>query len=348
VHWDLVIQNLNHFSKLVIFDIKLKIINMLSNNILIMPRKQTKEEFIKKSNEKHNYYYDYSKVIYINNSTKIIIICPTHKDFLQNPNNHMRGSGCIKCAKEQQSNRLRKTKEQFILEANLIYNDFFNYEKVIYTSNKQEVIITCPNHGDFSVQPQHHLKNVACKKCRKEHININFIKKVNKIHNNYFSYKNTFYKRNRDKIVITCPKHGDFKQKAQHHLDGYNCPKCSMNMCSKKQIKWLKIKRIVDNTHIQHYLNDTEYYIKQIKRNIDGYSNKLNKIYEFHGDYWHGNPKKYKCDDINPTCKKKYGDLYNNTIKKINKIKNLGYIVEEMWEYEWDLRQKLLKDIRNL
>ena len=45
----------------------------------------TKEEFIKKSNEKHGEgRYDYSKVKYVNNTTEVIIICPIHGDFPQN------------------------------------------------------------------------------------------------------------------------------------------------------------------------------------------------------------------------------------------------------------------------
>lgn len=40
-----------------------------------------KENFIKKANETHNNYYDYSKVEYVNTHTKVLIICPEHGEF---------------------------------------------------------------------------------------------------------------------------------------------------------------------------------------------------------------------------------------------------------------------------
>ncbi|MBD2627951.1 GIY-YIG nuclease family protein [Trichormus variabilis] len=58
------------------------------------------EEFIRKAQIKHEYKYDYSQVIYINNSTKVAIICPDHGLFHQQPNNHLRGNQCPQCSKE--------------------------------------------------------------------------------------------------------------------------------------------------------------------------------------------------------------------------------------------------------
>ena len=55
------------------------------------------EEFIKRSNEVHKNFYNYSKVIYVNTDTKVDIICPKHGIFQQTPHNHMNGSTCRKC-----------------------------------------------------------------------------------------------------------------------------------------------------------------------------------------------------------------------------------------------------------
>jgi len=53
--------------------------------------------FIKKSNIIHNYKYNYSEVEYINNKTKVKIICPKHGIFNQKPNDHLMGHGCPIC-----------------------------------------------------------------------------------------------------------------------------------------------------------------------------------------------------------------------------------------------------------
>jgi len=58
----------------------------------------TTEEFIAKSRAIHGNKYDYNKVEYINNHTKIIIICPVHGEFEQKPNSHLRGNGCPICS----------------------------------------------------------------------------------------------------------------------------------------------------------------------------------------------------------------------------------------------------------
>ena len=59
----------------------------------------TKEEFIKKAREVHGDKYEYSKVEYVNGSTKVCIICnkPNHGEFEQRPADHIKGNGCPKC-----------------------------------------------------------------------------------------------------------------------------------------------------------------------------------------------------------------------------------------------------------
>ena len=60
-------------------------------------QKIDKEEFIRRAREIHGDKYNYSKVDYINNYTKVIITCPEHGDFEQLPHSHLKGNGCRKC-----------------------------------------------------------------------------------------------------------------------------------------------------------------------------------------------------------------------------------------------------------
>ena len=62
-------------------------------------RKSTQEEFIAKAREVHGEKYDYSKVEYINNRTKVCIICPIHGEFWQTPSNHLHGYECKECGR---------------------------------------------------------------------------------------------------------------------------------------------------------------------------------------------------------------------------------------------------------
>lgn len=72
-----------------------------------MPRKLTKEEFIEKAQKVHGDKYDYSKVDYVNNSTKVCILCKKHGTFWQTPNHHLNGHACQKCKGEQVSKSLK-------------------------------------------------------------------------------------------------------------------------------------------------------------------------------------------------------------------------------------------------
>lgn len=57
-----------------------------------------KEEFVEKAIKIHGNKYDYSKVEYVNNKTKVCIICPEHGEFWQAPDKHInRKHGCPKC-----------------------------------------------------------------------------------------------------------------------------------------------------------------------------------------------------------------------------------------------------------
>ena len=64
-----------------------------------MPKRKTKEEFIKEATEKHEGKYDYSKVEYVNAKTKVCIVCSKsgHGEFWQTPADHTRGIGCSTC-----------------------------------------------------------------------------------------------------------------------------------------------------------------------------------------------------------------------------------------------------------
>lgn len=66
-----------------------------------MSKRRTKDEFIRRAKEIHGDKYDYSKVEYVNNTTKVCIICPVHGEFWQYPNNHInQQQGCAKCFHE--------------------------------------------------------------------------------------------------------------------------------------------------------------------------------------------------------------------------------------------------------
>ena len=127
--------------------------------------KLNKDVFIEISNKKHNGKYDYSKVKYINNRTKVCIICPEHGEFWQTPSNHMYGYGCAKCANSLNAENHTSNTDIFIEKAKLIHLNKYDYSKVKYINNRTKVCIICPEHGEFWQTPDAHLSNKGCPKC---------------------------------------------------------------------------------------------------------------------------------------------------------------------------------------
>lgn len=59
--------------------------------------KYTKQTFIDKCNEKHNYRYNYQDVVFQHTKDKIIINCNIHGPFEQRASSHLYGDGCKLC-----------------------------------------------------------------------------------------------------------------------------------------------------------------------------------------------------------------------------------------------------------
>jgi len=125
-----------------------------------MSKNSTTEEFIEKAKAIHKDKYDYSKVNYINACTKVIIICPEHGEFEQNPNNHLNGNGCNKC-----TGNYNYTTKEWILEAKKVHENKYDYSKVNYINACTKVIIICPEHGEFEQRPDNHTSGKGCSKC---------------------------------------------------------------------------------------------------------------------------------------------------------------------------------------
>ena len=76
-----------------------------------MSRKDTldTELLILKFEKIHGDNFDYSKVIYEGLTSKVLIICPEHGEFLQQPRLHLRGSnGCKVCIEKRKKRKSLK------------------------------------------------------------------------------------------------------------------------------------------------------------------------------------------------------------------------------------------------
>ena len=316
-------------------------------------RNKTTEDFIIEANKVHNHLYDYSKAKYINSTTKLIITCKTHGDFEQLSNSHLDGSGCPKCGFIKNADLQRGNNEDFIKKSNIIHNNIYDYSKVNYINQSTKVIIGCKIHGDFEQTPNNHTHKTQprqCPKCstintankRRSNKDV-FIQRANEVHNNLYDYSNVEYVNCEIKIKINCKKHGEFIQRPQHHLNGTGCPKCNTRGFSKLQICWLNFMSTYYGIKIIHAENGDEYVIPNTRFKADGYCAETKTIYEFHGDYWHGNPNIYDSNKFNNTTNCTHGELYQNTLNKEQQIRDMGFNLITIWESDWIKLNKCVK-----
>lgn len=244
-------------------------------------KKLTTEEFIEKAQQVHGDKYDYSKVKYENAFKKVVIICPKHGEFLQDPSNHLQGKGCPKCAIEKNSFARLKLKQEFVEQANKIHNNQYDYSKVEYKGANKPVCIICPKHGEFWQKPTNHLKGHKCSKCQKVYslTKDEFLQKAREIHGNIYDYSKINYTSNyNSKVEIICPKHGSFYQRRLLHLQGCGCFQCASEKRNKAQR--LTTEQFIEKAKAIH--EDTYDYSKV---NYVNFTTKVTIICKEHGEF---------------------------------------------------------------
>ena len=82
------------------------------------------DEFIIRANEKHDFSYDYSKVIYKNSISNVVIICQFHGEYTLSPNKHLSGRGCQKCRLPKGEQKVLKVLNQ--LNVKFEHQHFFS------------------------------------------------------------------------------------------------------------------------------------------------------------------------------------------------------------------------------
>lgn len=118
-------------------------------------------KFVEKARAAYGSKYDYSKTEYINNHTKVVIGCPIHGEFIQNPNSHLRGAECPSCFGTP-----KKSSADFINDAIRLWGGRYDYSEVKYDGNKNKVRIICRKHGTFLQTPNDHLTGYGCPRCQ--------------------------------------------------------------------------------------------------------------------------------------------------------------------------------------
>ena len=247
---------------------------------------KTQEQFLERAKTIHRNIYEYSKTLYVRSCQKITITCPKHGDFRQRASAHLGGQGCPKCGEmKAEQNQHRITKDEFIRRAMDFHGNKYDYTQAIVINYKNPVLIVCPEHGEFRQNIGIHLNGGNCPKCAMNYLRIkitkttsDFIELAIKRHGHKYDYSRADYVHSHKKVIIGCPKHGDFLQTPGHHLEGSECPSCAKESSIAKQS--YTISEYIEKAREVH--GDKYDYSKTIYKNSES---KITVTCSKHGDF---------------------------------------------------------------
>lgn len=156
-----------------------------------------------------------------------------------------------------------------------------------------------------------------------------FIERARKVHGMKYDYSMAKYEKSSKKVLIKCPKHGNFWQSPSHHLRGQGCPAC-------KKEKMIFRKKYTTSDFIEKAKGVHGEKFDYSKVNYEKSSKKVCIICPVHGEFWqcptehfnYGCPKcgktqRLTLDEFIEKAKMMHGDKYDysNVEYKNNKTK---------------------------
>lgn len=177
----------------------------------------------------HNNFYDYSLLKGTEGlRDKIEIICPLHGPFKVPFYQHKAGSKCWDCSYELRSkSKIDKFSREYIAKVSKLHQGKYDYSKTIYKGTYENVIVICPNHGEFPVRAGNHLNSLSgCPKCSEE-LDRSLVFDV---------FKKAAFKRNKGKAylyVLRC-----FNNKERFYKVGITTKKISLRFAGKDNMPY--------------------------------------------------------------------------------------------------------------
>jgi hypothetical protein len=291
--------------------------------------------------------FDFSNFVFVDMTTRGCLTCPYGHSFTTTASVHLRGDGgCEQCARKKNAEAHSYTQDQWLEKAKEVHGaDTYDYTKTLYRGQKSKVIITCRTHGDFEQGPTSHTEGNGCPKCGIEKTrNAKYLtnddilakyEECSTVHKDRYRY--TSLSRDRlGRLILTveCPTHGHFEQRVDHHRNGHGCPDCPVRY-SKWSLEYFAYRSVTDGI-IQTGPNGGEFRVPEWPtKTVDGYRSSHREITECQGSYHHGDPRvcdhaeRYKGGQVT------LGDKYKRSCESIAKLRELGYMVIEVWEYDW-------------
>lgn len=123
-----------------------------------------------------------------------------------------------------------------------------------------------------------------------------FISRSQGIHGSKYDYSKAIYENFHEKVKIICPNHGEFEQRAKHHINGRGCRKCASKEIgnlyisrewTQKQIEILKTNKHLSIRKLSELIGKNKKTISKMLKTLSISKSKISKSYEeIDGNQW--------------------------------------------------------------
>lgn len=255
---------------------------------------------------------------YVNCVSKMPYKCPQGHKSSMTWSGWRSGNRCPECVKTP-------------YEEIVSYFDSFGYnvlsDEEEYTGAKFKFKFLCPNGHTSSMNWYNFKRGNRCGLCAP-----NVKKDISEIREEFskrgYKLLSDVYVGGKENLDFICPNGHVHHMTWSNFKKNQDCAKCRGSV-SKLSQEWLDLFGIELREHRIKGLGG--------KRGIsvDGFDPDTNTVYEFLGDYWHGNPKVYNSEDINYNNKKTFGDLYRELKERFSILEKAGYNIVYIWESDF-------------
>lgn len=320
-----------------------------------MSKKLTKEEIVEKAKKIHGDRYDYSEFLkedfeFKKYTQDIPIIChekdehgKEHGMFFQQARHHANGCRCPICSKR----KCGFTSSDFINKGEEIHNKKYDYsliekDKPLKNTTKELLPIVCheineegKEHGIFYQSYINHInKKHGCPICGGSKLKTTdeFKKEAKKIWGDLYILDKCEYKNCKEKLIITCRKHGDFLVTPSDFLSKRNgCPKCKFDKSRKSKDEFIKESEEIFGKGTIIY-DEVKYVNNQTKVTL---------ICPIHGKFWKTPNLHLSQHQGCPMCslKNKINSRLEEEIEEFLKIKKIEYI--KQFKAKWLKRMSI-------
>lgn len=205
-------------------------------------------EFVRQARKAHGTQYTYDEDSYRAARTKMRIFCPTHGEFLQSPEVHLRPHGCRKCAAMELGARTRLSIGDFRRRLRNKYGSKISYPGARWEGIHAPVKAQCETHGSFEALPTALLYQThGCPDCAALKRGMaarltqrQALQKLKKQFGSRYDLSQVDYRGSKQQVLLICFKHGEFQKTAEDLFSGSGCGRCAYEEANGKRLKNLR------------------------------------------------------------------------------------------------------------